>query len=99
MDPVVLQQPVTIEAFELTLDEAASVFAIAASVVRRLEEGEVDERKPSAPLPRGALNCGEAVQLLPLLMCLLVKEFPQLLDEDVLAVALRMCARPLPSTH
>lgn len=80
--------------FDLTLEQAATVYALVAAVLVRMEDHEVEDRKPSSPVPRGVINCGQLNAIVPLTMALLCKHFPQLLDEDTLDAALRLLELP-----
>lgn len=69
----------------LTLEEAALLYAQAALITERLEDAEIDSRRPASPLPGKVLTCGEAWNLIPLVMVLLEQRYPQLSDPDTLS--------------
>ena len=69
----------------LDIGEAAILFAHVGIILQRLEDRAIGLKPDSAPLPRGALTCGEAWFLLPVLFALIAEKFPQLSDPDQLS--------------
>lgn len=73
----------------LTIDDASVVLSTLGALVARMDERGVQERAPSAALPRGVINCGELCMVAGACLLLIVRTFPQLQDPDVLESALR----------
>lgn len=67
---------------DITPYEAAALMFSALQVVATLDAACVQEQPFSAPLPRGFISCGEAYTLIPALVVMLLREFPQLMDPE-----------------
>ena len=84
----------SIDDFELSIEQAAFLFARYVTTISRMEEAELDTLRPSAALPRSVLTCGEALMLIPAGLVLVAKLYPGLMEEETLIAALRMNLRP-----
>lgn len=80
------------EVFDFPIEMAAVLLERSIYVADRLEAACIRERGDSEPLARGMLTCGEAVLLIPALAVLIVQKYPQLLDDEMLADALRVAS-------
>lgn len=74
---------------ELTLEQAAILFATSISVIARMDSDDFDRRRPSAAVPREVMTCADAMMLVPAAMLLSAKLYPQLMDTEILSQALR----------
>lgn len=74
---------------DLTVEDAAYLLVRANQVMGALEAAVITERQYAEPLPRGMLSCGEACDLVPALVVLLTKLYPQLANPEALDQALR----------
>ena len=66
----------------ITTAEASGLILLAVNVLERLEEAEVGERKPSEPLKRGMLTCGEALLIVSSLIAVLAHFYPEAAPND-----------------
>lgn len=80
----------------ITFDDAAVYYMMAWMILGRMGDAEpaIEDRNRDKPLPRGMFTCGEATDLLPLLLVLLVDKFPRLVEQDVVDAAVRTAVLP-----
>lgn len=74
---------------ELSIDEVGLYLAEAVQLMGTLEAIGAHQRAPSAALPSGAINCGEACRLVPAVIALSLHIYPQLADAGVLESIIR----------
>ena len=68
--------------------EAEGLFQTAVLILERLEDREINSRRPSTPLPRGVFNCGEAELIVSTLIAMLAHVYPEAMPhDDVMALA------------
>ncbi len=77
--------------FDMDPPLGAAILLEVSTVLARREELGLTDQKEHAPLPRGALSCGEAVRCLSVLMILLHTKFPELRDPELMVSLLREC--------
>lgn len=85
--------------FDLTLEQAAVVLAVAQGAMLRLYERDVPDMPFGAAIPRAALTAGQAALLVPIVVLLIGRLYPSLLDDEVFASALRDGAIPSPTIN
>jgi hypothetical protein len=74
---------------DLSVDEYAALLGGAVFLMDVLEEHEIHNAAPDAPLPAGLLTCGEACQLVPAVIALVLKVHPELMEDGALEQAAR----------
>lgn len=67
---------------DIAQHDAAALLYSALQIIGTLDAACIIEREYNAPLPRGMLSCGEALTLVPALVVLLLRAFPQLNDAE-----------------
>lgn len=74
---------------DLDIEDAALILVTCSSILERLDEKEIDLKPTYEPLPRGVMTCGQAMTIVPLLMVLITKDYPTLLDQEVFLNVIR----------
>lgn len=85
--------------FDMTLEQAAVVYAIAHGATMRMIEHELGDHPYGDAIPRVVLTAGQAALLVPSVLLLIRKVFPTIADPDVLLAALRDGSTPLPTIN
>lgn len=85
--------------FDLTLEQAAFIYAVAHGATLRMMERDVPDLPFGEAIPRYVLTAGQASMLVPAVLLLVRKCFPTIADPDVLLAALRDGSTPLPTIN
>lgn len=85
--------------FDMTLEQAAVVYAIAHGATMRMIEHELVDHPYGDAIPRVVLTAGQAALLVPAVLLLLRQVFPSIADPEVLLAALRDGSTPLPTIN
>lgn len=68
-----------------TATEAHCVFEMAVSLLEKIEDLDIESRRPYSPLPRGVFRCGEAGLVVSALVALLAHVYPEAMPNDEIA--------------